>query len=121
MEIPGTLRAIDYDRTVRNVTRLATDEAYETLGVFLAPTGDHSAEYKYLTSKAQKWADRLRTAPLCDFEAATALRTMILKTLEYPLPALFLLESECNKLMLIILTAALPKAKFNRNSCRRTM
>ena len=115
------LRAKDYDDQEKQVTRLGTEEAYETLGVFLAPTGDHSVEYKHLLNKANQWADRLRTAPLCDYEAAMALKATILKTLEYPLPAIFLSDQECNKLMSIVLTAALPKARFNRNSCRRTM
>jgi hypothetical protein len=121
MELPGVLQARDYDDRRKTVQRLSHDEAYETLGVFVAPDGHSTAEYAYLTAKANRWADKLRTTTLREQETATALKATILKTLEYPLPALFLTLQECNKLMSIILTAALPKAKFNRNFCRKTL
>ena len=87
----------------------------------MAPDGKHKAEYDYLLEKATKWADKLRTSTLHDQETATALKATILKTLEYPLPVLFLTDTECNKIMYLILKAALPKSKFNRNFCRRTL
>lgn len=46
-------------------------------------------------------------------EANTALKTTILKKLEYP--ALTLMEKQCDAIMCPVLTAALPKAKYNRN------
>jgi hypothetical protein len=41
--------------------------------------------------------------------------------LEYPIPVLFLTEAECNKIMSIVLKEALPKSRFNRNFCRKTL
>jgi hypothetical protein len=49
------------------------------------------------------------------------LKATILKTLEYPLLVLFLTEAECKKMMSTVLKAALPKSRFNRNFCRRTL
>jgi hypothetical protein len=121
IELPGILRVKDFDGVVKTVPRLETHEVYETLGVRVAPDGNHKEEYAYLITKATKWAEKLRTSTLREAETATALKTTILKTLEYPRPALFLSDSECNKLMPIVLTAALPKAKFNRTFCRRTL
>jgi hypothetical protein len=121
VELPGILCVTYFDGQVKTVQRLDTHEAYETLGVRVAPDGNHQAQYEYLTQKVHKWADKLRTSTLRDAETATALKATIVKTLEYPLPAIFLSDAECNKLMSIILTAALPKARFNRHFCRRTL
>ena len=120
-EIPGKLTGRDFDNIRKTVHRLDVDEAYETLGVYLAPNGSMEAEYKELLKRATQWADKLRTAPLREQETATALKATILKTLEYPLQALFLSKQQCDSLMRVILEAALPKAKFHRTFCRRTL
>ena len=120
-EIPGRLTGLDFDNRRKTVQRLDTNEAYETLGVFLSPDGSMDVEFEELMKKAKKWADKLRTAPLREHETATALRATILKTLEYPLQALFLTQDQCDKLMRVILEAALPKAKFHRTFCRKTL
>jgi hypothetical protein len=94
VELPGVLQALDHDDTRKVVQRLDHTEAYETLGVFVAPDGNHQVEYDYLMMKAKRWADKLRTANLREQETAVALKATILKTLEYPLPALFLTLDE---------------------------
>jgi hypothetical protein len=66
-----------------------------------------------LKETAKTWADKLRTSFLKEKEANAALKTTILKKLEYPLPALTLSEKQCNAIMQPVLNAALPKAKFN--------
>jgi hypothetical protein len=121
VELPGVLRALDHDNIRKVVPRLDHTEAYETLGVFVAPDGNHQVEYEYLMTKAKRWADKLRTATLREHETAVALKATILKTLEYPLPALFLTDDECRRIMSVVLNAALPKAKFNRTFCRKTL
>jgi hypothetical protein len=68
-----------------------------------------------LLETAKNWADRLCTSFLKEKEANAALKTTILKMLENPLPALTLMEKQYNAIMLPVLTAALPKAKYNRN------
>ena len=50
-----------------------------------------------------------------------ALKTTILKTIEYPLLTLHLSREQLRKIMSPVLMAALPKAKFNRNFCRKTL
>jgi hypothetical protein len=64
---------------------------------------------------AKSWADKLWTSFLKESEANAALKTTILKKLEYPLPALLLTEAQCDAIMPPVLLAALPKAKYNRN------
>ena len=65
-KIPGCLTGTDFDNQHKTVTRLDTNKAYKTLGVFLAPDGSMKAEFKELMKKAQKWADKLRIAPFCE-------------------------------------------------------
>jgi hypothetical protein len=64
---------------------------------------------------AVKWADQICVAYLQKHDAAYALKTTILKKLEYALPALSLTEIQCKAIMAPVLKAALPKSGYNRN------
>ena len=104
-----------------NFNRLEPSEAFETLGVHLAPDGNHEAAYTALSNTAKLWADKVRTSHLKEAEASTALKTTIMKTLEYPLPALSLSRQQCDKIMAPILKAVLPKAGYNRHFSRKLL
>lgn len=116
-DVPGVLQACDFDGQIKELHRLEVDEAFETLGVWISPSGDISSQVSKMKDKAIRWAERLRASHLKDQESSAALSMTILKTLEYPLQVLHLDSSECSKIMSPILKAALPKAKFNRNFC----
>jgi hypothetical protein len=47
-ELPGNLSAEDYDGTIKDVTRLETSEAFETLGVWIAPEGTQDRAFNEL-------------------------------------------------------------------------
>jgi hypothetical protein len=68
-----------------------------------------------LLDKVKKWSDRVQTSFLHKHDAAYALKVTVLKKIEHCLPALNLSKVQCNKLMRLILQAALPKAGFNRH------
>ena len=74
----------------------------ETLGVFLAPDGNNLAAKQALEKKAKRWRDNIKAGHLIPTLAWHAANTTIMKSLEYPLPALTLTYDECNKLMKII-------------------
>jgi hypothetical protein len=59
MELTGVLRVRDHDGQTKRVQMLDVDEAYKTLGVLLAPNGNHATGYEYLLGKATKWADKV--------------------------------------------------------------
>jgi hypothetical protein len=63
-----------------------------------------------MKGKAEEWRDLMRTGHLQQDDAWQALETTILKTLEYPLPALTLTETECNQIIRPVLDAGLNKA-----------
>jgi hypothetical protein len=80
----------------------------ETLGVILAPDGNNQAMVESMIAKATEWRDYVQTGFLTAQDAHQALHTTILKTLQYPLPALTLTEKECDKIMSPILEVGLP-------------
>jgi hypothetical protein len=120
-DIPAELWVKDVSGARQAVPRLETSQSFNTLGVHLGPDGSQLAAYEYLKETAKTWADKLRTSFLKEKEANAALKTTILKKLEYPLPALTLSEKQCNAIIQPVLNAALPKAKFNRNFPRASL
>jgi hypothetical protein len=70
-------RAKDYDGETKVVQRLELFEAYETLGVLVAPDGNSDAQYAKLLTKATKWAERLRTSTLRDQETACEIKKLL--------------------------------------------
>jgi hypothetical protein len=105
----------DVSGDCRAIPRLETSEAFATLGIHLGPDGSQLAAYNHLLDTTKSSANKLRTSFLKEPEANAALKTTILKKLEYPLPALSLTEAQCGAIMRPVLLAALPKAKYNHN------
>jgi hypothetical protein len=76
--------------------RLETPKGFATVGVQLGPDGFQLAAYDHLLDTTKSWADKLWTSFLKEPEANAALKTRILKKLEYPLPVLLLTEAQCS-------------------------
>jgi len=93
----------------KEAKRLEVSEAAETLGIQKAPNGDSEAEVEYLLQKVQKWADKVTGKKYSKYELWYALQSTIMKTLEYPLPALCLTKAECDRIMAPLLKTALPR------------
>jgi hypothetical protein len=87
-DAPGDLYVNDISNTRKVVQRLEPHQAYETLGVFLAPDGNLDAQYQKMRQAATTWADNLRTGSISRTEVWIALQSTILRTLIYPSPAL---------------------------------
>ena len=81
---------------------LKPDEGIKMLGVYLTPTGSNKLQLEKLKEKATTIAEHARAGHLQRHEAWIALTTMVMKSLEYPLPTLTLAESECTKIMWIV-------------------
>ena len=118
---PGKLMAKDASGSIKQFKRLNAHQAFETLGIHLAPNGSDEAAVAELKKKARKWADKIRTCFLRTDEAATALFTTIYKTLEYPLSVLCPSEAECDEVMRPVLEIALPKMGLNRHFSRAVL
>ena len=83
---PGELTVNDISNHRKKVTRLEPSQAYETLGVFLAPDGNLNSQFKKMLKAVTTWVDGLRTGKLSREEVWLALQSTILRTLYYPLP-----------------------------------
>ena len=62
----------------------------------------------------KEWAAQMKRGFMSRFSADLSVRTQIVKLLEYSTAAITLTKKEYNKIMSIILSAALPKMGINR-------
>ena len=75
--------------------RLDPHESALTLGVQMPIDGSDTDELIYLRKKSVEFADRVRTGNLQRNDAWIGMRTTILKTFDYAMPAICLTEKEC--------------------------
>jgi len=85
---PGEIYVNDILNQRKAIKRLEPDQAYETLGVFLAPDGNLEAQFDKMYKAVITWVDGLQTRKISRDEAWLALQSTILRTLYYPLPSL---------------------------------
>jgi len=112
---PGELQVNDISDSRKTIKRLAAHEAYETLGVFLAPNGNSQAQFEKMRKAVASWVDGLRTGIISKDEVWLALQSTILRTLYYPLPALRLTKAQCKAIMSPPLQYCLPALGICRN------
>ena len=99
----------------QKIKQLASNEAQKMLGVWLAPDGNNVKQVEEMRRKSIEWGEKIRTGMVDKRDAWLAMKSTIMKTLEYPLLALTLSENECNHIMAPLLKAGLPKAGICRN------
>jgi hypothetical protein len=104
----ATLRIRNCTGTVKVLERLETHDARRTLGVRLAPDGNNAAEAIFLRERVNDWADRIRTGHLPRKLVWESWQTTISKSIQYPLPATTLSESQCRSIMAPLLAQGLP-------------
>jgi hypothetical protein len=109
-DIDFNFTVCDHNDERQPLDQLEADQGQCTLGVHLAPDGNNKAAVDYLMHKSEQWKDMINTGHLQRTDAWQALETTILKTLEYPLPALTLTEKECNRIIRPVLDAGLNKS-----------
>jgi hypothetical protein len=112
---PGDLYVNDISSNRKTITRLESYQAYETLGVYLAPDGNLEEQFKKMEKAATQWADNLRTGSIGWNEVWIALQSTILRTLMYPLPALRLSKEQLDRILAPILRYCLPALGICRN------
>jgi len=88
VETPGQLLVNDIASNRKWVMRMETSVAEETLGFFLAPSGDTNRQAENMEEKAMSWVEQMAAGKLAKMEAWTMLQTTTWRKLSYPLPAL---------------------------------
>jgi len=96
---PGDLKVVDTTGKLHTIPRLEVTEAWCTLGVWLAPDGNLTAEFQYLKTTATEWKHKMDKARLTHTDALFSLRRKNKKKMAYPLA----------ELMKLILSVGLPK------------
>ena len=112
------IQFIDKNGVTQSLKRHPASYSTETLGVFLAPDGNMKAQIKHMRKKAEEYKDNIRASHLSRTDAWLSLHTTILKTIQYPIPALTLTADECKYIMAPIYDGALSASGYNNNMPR---
>ena len=112
---PANLKVRNKDKEEEALVQLTTQEARETLGVWIAGDGNWRQQCTQLTGKATRWIDSLTKGHLTATETTIALPTTVMRSLEYCLPATTLTQKQCKQVMRKLLPRALPKMKVVRS------
>ena len=111
----STLRVRDKDKRFWELTYLKGDTAKEMLGVFLAPDGKDTKQLDVLVTKTKRWIDFVRVGGLGWGATWVALKTTIMKSLEYPLPAMIFSKQQISSITGPLYNVALPRSGFARS------
>ena len=112
-EMPGDLTVLDAAGVRQTLTRHEPDHAEKTLGVFMAMDGNNEGEIEYLTGKVKDFAAKIRASQnKLRNDVWVAVKTTIMKTLEYPMAALTLTKAQWDKIMWHLLRVCLPCSGF---------
>ena len=112
------LNVENIQRSESQLKILEPQEAKKMLDVFLAIDGNNTAQIKYMQKVAEQWSKKVRVGHITRVDAWTAFTSTVMKTLEYPLLALTLSESECGAIMSPVLSEGLPKMGICRSMAR---
>jgi len=85
-------------------------EARRMLGVYVAPDGNCDLQTKLLRSKSEQWSQRIRNNRMATFEILMSYNQGLMKSLEFPLGASLLTESQCKHIQAPALTCCLQKS-----------
>jgi len=84
-------------------------EARRMLGVYVAPDGNCTLQAKLLRSKSEVWSQRIKNNRMATFEVLMSYNQGLMKSLEFPLGASLLTESQCKHIQAPALSCCLQK------------
>ena len=93
---------------------ISSNKSQEMLGVYLSPDGNNEDQFQIMKQKAIQFGEVIRSQYFHRHEVWIALKTMVMKSLEYVLPATTLTKAQCDKIMWQLLQHFLPRAGINR-------
>ena len=114
-ESPGRLSVRGVSGEQEHLECVEPSEALETLGVYLSMDGNNDEQIRQMKLKATTFADQIRSSLLSHAESWHALKTTIMKTMEYPMEAINLNKKQWDDIMKPILHCTLPKSGIVRS------
>ena len=115
------LQARDKQSTLLPLQRLNHSDSKEMVGVMLAPDGNHKEQVSRLSDKTKDWASKIDRSSLDEEAVWTALKETIPMTVQYPLAANTLTQSDLNQIMVPVFQTALPRANIVRTFPRAVL
>lgn len=106
------------DPTYTTLPCIEPTESFRTLGVHLSPSGSSKGALKVLTEIALDYATKITGSRLSRQEQLMSFIQYLIPKLRYQPPLLSLSKADCDKLMVPILKALLPKLHVNCNTAR---
>jgi len=100
------------------IQRIEPTTAYRTLGVHITPSGSNEGAYAQLLETVLNYGQAIIGSHLSCEESVMSYVQHLFPKLRFQLPALSLSTAACDRLMSLILKAALPKMHINRNTAR---
>ena len=97
---------------------MSISEARETLGVWIAGTGQWQTQSQQMKKKSQQWTSKLQQGRMTEVTTQVALHTTIYRTLAYCLPATYMTSKECKTALQPLLLGTLPRLGVVRTMSR---
>ena len=88
-----------------------TDEAHRTLGVMLAPNNNNALQMSRMRKITLKFNDKVRVGFIRGQDIHQATNSTIMRSLNWPLPAVTLTKTECTHIMTLVIKSVLAKMK----------
>ena len=103
------------DGVTEKLKYLTCDIAKEMLGVYIAPDGNQSKQMEVMRKKAVTWGNYMKEGSLRHYESWVTLNTTIIKSLEYPLAATTLSQSELRHIVSPAINSGLHCSGFGKH------
>ena len=97
------------------IPRLAPDEAYRTLGAWIAASGDQRKQLEVLRSMVSEWTERVQNSSLGTHDRQISYSMFLRPQLQYPLGCASIQHKDIKRLFRPVLTLLLHTLGLNRN------
>ena len=94
---------------------METNIGIKGLGIHLDPADSYKTQISVMTKKSNEWSHVMKNSVISCLSATLALRTTIIKSHQYKIPALTLSKSECEKIMKPVYNIIISKIGVNKH------
>jgi hypothetical protein len=98
------------------VPRLATQDSFRTLGVYISPSGSQRKQMEILCDHTQNYFDYIKSSVLTEYEAYLSYMLYLRPKIVHPLPCSSLTPEQCRHIQAPALAGLLPKLHLNRHT-----
>ena len=111
----------DNNGTKKEVPHYCIDEAHNIVGVMIAPDDNNKNQVVKMRQLALKFGDQVQVGFIRGHDIFHALNITVMRSLNWPLPAITLTKQECTHIMAPIIKNVLAKLKNTSIIKRKVM